>query len=113
MVAGTPDETVFERMLTGNMTDLVEEHFTSADMRAAFIDAHDAGDTAAPGNILPIAYLKANMLRDPHKIGIPKRGMGTIAQAMVKAAREHGEIYGRIPRLNKSGKGVDIGRRID
>ena len=97
-VAGTPDETVFERMLSGNMKDLVEEHFTSADMRAAFIDAHDAGDTSAPGNILPIAYLKANMLRDPHRVGIPKGGMGSITQAMAKAAREHGvEIRSNTP----------------
>ncbi len=44
-VQGTPNEAVWERMLTGDMRDLVDEHFESPEVRAVFIDAQDA---AAP-----------------------------------------------------------------
>ena len=46
-VQGTADEQVWERMLTGNMRDLVEEHFESPEVRAVFIDAEDAQDPAS------------------------------------------------------------------
>ena len=36
-VQGTSEEAVWERMLTGNMRDLVEEHFESPEVRAVFI----------------------------------------------------------------------------
>ncbi len=89
-VRGTSDEQVFERMLTGNMKDLVEESFECKLIRSAFIDAHDAGDVSAPGNIMPIAYLKCSMLNEPKNVGIPKGGMGSITQAMASAAKASG-----------------------
>ena len=42
-VRNTPDEAVFERMLTGNMRDLVQEYFESDLIRAAHIDAQGCG----------------------------------------------------------------------
>ena len=86
-VMGTPDEEVFERMLTGNMKDLVHEHFGSELLRASFIEAHDSGDVRAPGSIMAVAYIKCNQFTEPGNLGIPVGGMGGITQALEKAAR--------------------------
>ena len=89
-VGGTPDEDVFERMLTGNMKDLVEEYFESDMVRATLIEAHDAGDVRAPGSIMAVAYIKCNHFTEARNLGIPHGGMGGITQAMERAARERG-----------------------
>ena len=89
-VQGTPDEPVFERMLTGNMKDLVEEHFESELVQGVFIDAQDAGDVTAPGSIMAVAYFKCNMFTDVENLGIPKGGMGSITQSMARAAQSRG-----------------------
>ena len=89
-VEGTADEAVFERMLSGNMKDLVEEYFESDIVRAAFIEAHDAGDVRAPGSIMAVAYIKCNCFTDQRNLGIPRGGMGAITQAMGRAAQARG-----------------------
>ena len=89
-VRGTPDEAVWERMLTGNMRDLVEEHFESPEVRATFIDAEDAGDTRAPGSIISVAYNDTDMFTEDRNFGIPHGGMGGITQAMARAAESLG-----------------------
>lgn len=89
-VRGTPDEAVWERLLTGNMRDLVEEHFESPEVRAVFIDAEDAGDTRAPGSILSVAYNDTDMFTEDRNFGIPHGGMGGITQAMARAAESLG-----------------------
>ena len=86
----TADEPVFERMLTGNMKDLVEEYFESEQVRAAFIGAEDAGDIRAPGSIASQAYTRASLFTDHQDYGIPRGGMGNITQAMARAAEAHG-----------------------
>ena len=88
---GTADEKVWERMLTGNMKDLVEEHFESPEVRAVFIDAEDAQDPRAPGSIMSVAYIRhRHVHRGTHNFGIPHGGMGGITQAMARAAESHG-----------------------
>ena len=89
-VRGTPEEAVWERLLTGNMRDLVEEHFESPEVRATFIDAEDAGDTRAPGSILSVAYNDTDMFTEDRNFGIPHGGMGGITQAMARAAESVG-----------------------
>lgn len=89
-VAGTADEEIFERMLTGSMKDLVEEYFESDLVRATFIEAHDAGDVRAPGSIMAVAYIKCNYFTEARNVGIPHGGMGGITQAMGRAAQERG-----------------------
>ena len=89
-VRGTQNEAVWERMLTGNMRDLVEEHFESPEVRAVFIDAEDAGDPRAPGSIMSIAYLDTDMFTEDRNFGIPHGGMGGITQAMARAAESLG-----------------------
>ena len=89
-VQGTADEQVWERMLTGNMRDLVEEHFESPEVRAVFIDTEDAQDPRAPGSIMSVAYNDTDMFTEPHNFGIPHGGMGGITQAMARAAESHG-----------------------
>ena len=89
-VRGSADEAVWERMLTGNVLDLVQEHFTSPEVRAAFIDAQDARDPRAPGSILALAYFDCDLSTDPADLGIPHGGMGAITQAMARSARAAG-----------------------
>ena len=89
-VRGTPDEPIFERMLTGNMKDLVEEYFEHELIQAAFIEGQDAGDVAAPGSIMSLAYKKCNMFTDQQNFGIPKGGMGAITQSMASSAESRG-----------------------
>ncbi len=87
---GTPDERVFERMLTGNMKDLVEEYFESDLVRASYIDAQDAGDVIAPGSVMAVAYYKVAILSEEKNVGIPYGGMGGITQAMARSAEARG-----------------------
>ncbi|MBV7340198.1 NAD(P)/FAD-dependent oxidoreductase [Chloroflexi bacterium TSY] len=89
-VRDTPDEPVFERMLTGNMKDLVAEYFESDLVRATYIDAQDAGDVSAPGSIMAVAYYKSTMFSDDRNVGIPYGGMGGITQAMARSAQANG-----------------------
>ena len=89
-VRGTRDEAVWERMLTGNMRDLVEEHFESPEVRAVFIDAEDAGDPRAPGSIMSVAYVDVDIFTEDRNFGIPHGGMGGITQAMARSAESQG-----------------------
>ena len=89
-VQGTPNEAVWERMLTGNMRDLVDEHFESPEVRAVFIDAQDAADPRAPGSIMSVAYTDTDLFTEPRNMGIPSGGMGGITQAMARAAESLG-----------------------
>ena len=89
-VRGTPDEVIFERMLTGSMKDLVEEYFESPLVRASFIDAQDAGDVRAPGSIMAVGYIRSDLLTPDENFGIPKGGMGAITQSMARSAEAHG-----------------------
>ena len=89
-VHGTADERIWERMLTGNMRDLVEEHFESPEVRAVFIDAEDAQDPRAPGSIMSVAYIDTDLFTEPQNLGIPHGGMGGITQAMARAAESLG-----------------------
>lgn len=89
-VRGTPDEPIFERMLTGSMKDLVEEYFESPLVRASFIDAQDAGDARAPGSIMAVGYIRTDILTPDENFGIPRGGMGAITQSMARSAEAHG-----------------------
>ena len=89
-VRGTPDEAVFERMLTGSMKDLVEEYFESPLVRACFIDAQDAGDVRAPGSVMAVGYIRSDILTPDENFGIPKGGMGAITQSMARSAETQG-----------------------
>ena len=87
---GTDDEAVLNRMLTGNLVDLVTEHFRSDLVRATFLDAEDAGNPRAPGSVLAQAYNMVDLLTDPDLLGIPHGGMGGITQAMAGSAKARG-----------------------
>ena len=89
-VRGTPDEAVFERMVTGSMRDLVEEYFESDQVRAFAIDGQDAGDVSAPGSVMGVAYFKSNLFTDRGNFGIPRGGMGGITEAMARSAQAKG-----------------------
>ena len=89
---GTDEEPVLRRMLTGNMVDLVTEHFRSGPVRATFLDAQDAGDPRAPGSVLAEAYNMMDVLTEPALLGIPHGGMGGITRAMAHSAEARGAV---------------------
>ncbi len=89
-VAGTEDEAIFQRMVNGNMVDLVREHFESDVVQGAFIDAQDAGNPAAAGSIMAVAYIRCSQFTRHDHLGIPRGGMGAITQAMARSARAAG-----------------------
>ena len=89
-VQGTPDEEIFETLLTRPMWDLVHEYFESDLMRAHALNAQDLGDPRAPGSALIYAYIRVNLRSAPDTVGIVKGGMGAITQAMARAAAEAG-----------------------
>ena len=87
----TADDQVFLDALVGaSMEDVVTEFFEDEAVRGAFIQAHDAGDPAAPGSAWVYAYIKCNTFTPPENIGIVKGGMGAITAAMAAAARSFG-----------------------
>ena len=88
--AGTDDEPVLEKMLTGNMAALVAEHFRSEHIRATFLDAQDAGDPRSAGSVMATAYNMVDILTEPGLLGIPHGGMGGITQAMARSATARG-----------------------
>src|SRR5262249_6392965 len=89
-VRGTADEEIWETMLTVSMRDLVEQTFTDERVRAYFINAQDAGDPSAPGSILSVAYIRSGTQGKKENRGIPKGGMGQVAEAMASVARVRG-----------------------
>jgi phytoene dehydrogenase-like protein len=97
-VRGTADEDIWETMLTVSMRDLVEQTFEDERVRAYFINAQDAGDPGAPGSILSVAYIRSGSQGRKEDRGIPKGGMGQVAEAMASAARARGvEIRTGVP----------------
>ena len=89
-VRGTADEEVWETMLTVPMRDFVEERFEDERVRAYFINAQDAGDPSAPGSMLSVAYIQSGTQEKLENRGIPKGGMGRVAEAMASVARARG-----------------------
>lgn len=89
-VRGTPDEAVWETLLTRPMWDLVHETFESDLLRAHALNTQDVGDPRAPGSALAYAYIRVNLLSAPGTVGIVQGGMGAITEAMARAAREAG-----------------------
>ena len=74
---GTPDEDVFETLLTRPMWDLAHEYFESDIMRAHAVNAQDLGDPRAPGSALIYAYIRVNLRSAHDTVGIVRGGMGT------------------------------------
>ena len=83
-------EAVFERMLTASMKDLVEEYFEHPHVRALLVHAHDVGDPSAPGSVFCYTHIRCGRFCRPEDTGIPRGGMGTITQAMARAAQSFG-----------------------
>ena len=89
-VRDTKDEALFDRLLTANMKDLVDQFFESDTVKGTLIQAQDVGDVSALGSAWCYAYIKCNMFSAPENVGIVKGGMGSITQAMAATARERG-----------------------
>ena len=107
-VRGTPDEEVFETLVTRPMWDLAHEYFESDVMRAHAVNAQDLGDPRAPGSALIYAYIRVNLRSAPETVGIVKGGMGAITGAMARAAAESGVTI----RTGAEVARVDVQRRM-
>ncbi|MBI3964889.1 MAG: NAD(P)/FAD-dependent oxidoreductase [Chloroflexi bacterium] len=89
-VRDTDDESLLELLLSGALGDLLEEHFESPEVRAAFAHTADGGDPYAPGSLFAAAFHWVSMFSPDDCFGIVKGGMGGITQAMAKAATAPG-----------------------
>jgi phytoene dehydrogenase-like protein len=89
-VRATPDETLLERLLTGNVLDVLDEYFESPQVKALFVMAWDAGDPGAPGSLLHRAYDWLSLFTPDKYVGMVKGGMGGITQAMARSAGASG-----------------------
>jgi phytoene dehydrogenase-like protein len=89
-VRGTDEEPLLERLLFGSVSDLLDEHFESPQVRAWLVGAWDAGDPDAPGSLLSAIYPSISLLTPDENYGIVSGGMGGITQAMARACRAAG-----------------------
>ncbi len=86
----TGDEALLERMFTGSLAGLLEEHFESPEVQGFFAMAWDAGDPDAPGSLLSSAFPMISIFTRPEDYGIVVGGMGTITQAMAASVMADG-----------------------
>ncbi len=89
---GTGDESLLDRLLIGSITDLLDDHFESPEVKAHFVAAYEAGDPSAPGSLLTRAYEWVSLHTPDENYGIVRGGMGGITLAMESAAREAGVV---------------------
>src|SRR5438552_1319969 len=62
-VDGTDAAPLLQRLVVGNVTDLLDEYFESPHVKALFVRAWDAGDPSAPGSLLSATYLWTDLFR--------------------------------------------------
>jgi len=90
-VRGTPDEEVWETMLTVGVRDLLDLYFEDERVKAFFVEAQDMGDPSAPGSVFSAAYIMwTRRFNKPEYFGIPKGGMNAVAAALTGAAQAAG-----------------------
>lgn len=89
-VRGTDDEGLLERLLFGSVSDLLDEHFETAEVKGLLAMAWDAGDPDAPGSLLSGIYPAVSAFTPDENAGIVVGGMGGITQAMAASARSAG-----------------------
>jgi phytoene dehydrogenase-like protein len=89
-VDGTDDAALVERLLVGNVVDVLDEFFESPEVKALFVRAWDAGDPAAPGSLFSTAYLWTDLMTAYEDYGIVRGGMGGITQALARSAEAAG-----------------------
>ena len=73
-----------------SMNDLLHERFSSADARILFSRPYFEGDPDERGGPLAYAYVETSRCRDQRWQGVPRGGMGTVADAFARAAERAG-----------------------
>jgi phytoene dehydrogenase-like protein len=84
------EEALLERMLFGSVSNLIEEHFESAEIRGMFTSAWDCGNPDAPGSIMSSIYPRVEAFTPEENYGVVSGGMGTITQAMARSCQTKG-----------------------
>jgi phytoene dehydrogenase-like protein len=86
----TGDDALLERMWTGSLAELLEEHFETPEVQGFFGMAWDAGDPDAPGSLLSSIFPEISTFTRPEDYGIVSGGMGAITQAMARSVSADG-----------------------
>ena len=73
-----------------SMTQLLERHFELPEARALFDRLYFEGDPDEPGGPLAYAYVETSRKRDARVKGVPRGGMGEVADAFARAADDAG-----------------------
>lgn len=90
-VRGTEDESLLDRLLHGTLTGILDELFESDEVKAAAISHVMAGKGLdEQGLLFAYAATKPNVLVDNNNQGIVVGGMGTISDAISRAAQSAG-----------------------
>jgi phytoene dehydrogenase-like protein len=90
-VRGTDDAALLERLISGTLTELLDEHFETDAVRVAHLQTHDMKDPSEPGVLLGIAsILSPDLVVDPRNQGLVIGGMGAVTMAMSRAAASAG-----------------------
>ena len=97
-VDGTDDAALLERLLLGNVTDLLDEFFESPYVKALFVRAWTPAIRVRPGSLLSSTYLWTDLFTAPEDYGIVRGGMGGITQALARSATSTGRRSGPTPK---------------
>ncbi len=89
-VRGTRQEEVLEKMLTWSYMDLLEDHFEDEHVKAYFLSPDIESDPRSPGSMLGAAMVNIGQFNREQDQGTPRMSMGTITDAMAKAATSFG-----------------------
>jgi len=89
---GSIDESLLDCLLTGTVTDLMDDFFESPEGKALFVAAYEAGDPSSPGSPLTRAYEGAILHTPDENFGIVRGCMGRITQAVQSAVYKAGVV---------------------
>jgi len=90
-VRGTEEEALLERLISGTLTELLDQHFETDAVRVSHLQTHDMKNPNEPGVLLGIAsILSPDLMVDPRNQGLVIGGMGGVTRAMARAAANAG-----------------------
>jgi phytoene dehydrogenase-like protein len=89
-VRGTEDESVLDRLVTGTLTELIDEYFETEQAKLAVLHTMDTTDPDEPGVLFGKSGTLPGRFADRRNQGIVTGGMGGLTSAMARAVQSFG-----------------------
>lgn len=90
-LAGTEDGVLFDRLLNGTLTELLDEYFESEYVKAALGNlVHPPISPDEPGVLMGCAATTPGRFLNPRNQGLPVGGMGAVSEAIARSAQAAG-----------------------